>query len=183
MLALRRLAPATLRSLHTSAPARKAKAVEVDESDDFAEDLFDEAQVEAASGNRGARRAALSDSILNRTSLRVGDLRKVVQLSDSVEDLEQLGTVLQSWRAQGKKVTDQTAVEIVGEWGVGWGGGNACRLACSRSARPVGDLLTPQAGVSALDSRSSRTSTWWTRCSVSFVRAGPADSRRYPDAP
>ncbi|WOO85514.1 uncharacterized protein LOC62_07G009013 [Vanrija pseudolonga] len=116
MLALRRLAPATLRSLHTSAPAaKKAKAVEFEEEDfDDAGDLFDGAQVEAASGDRGARRAALSDSILNRTSVRIGDLRKVVQLSDSVEDLQQLGTVLKSWRAQGKKVTDQTAVEIVG---------------------------------------------------------------------
>lgn len=101
----------------TLAAAKKAKAAAVEfEEDDFAsDDLFDEAQVEAASSGRGARRSALSDSILNRTSVRIGDLRKVVQLSDSVEDLQQLGTVLQSWRAQGKKVTDQTAVEIVGE--------------------------------------------------------------------
>ncbi|KAL1405494.1 hypothetical protein Q8F55_009130 [Vanrija albida] len=114
MLALRRLAPATLRSLHTSAPAaKKAKAAAIE--DDFdGDDLFDDAQVEAATGGRAARRAALSASILGRTSVRVGDLRKVVQLSDSVEDLQQLGSVLKSWRAQGRKVTDQTAVELVG---------------------------------------------------------------------
>lgn len=49
------------------------------------------------------------------SALRVGMLRKVVQLSDTPEELEELRGVLRGWRVLGGKVTGQTAKEIVGE--------------------------------------------------------------------
>lgn len=50
-------------------------------------------------------------------AMRVGSLRKVVQLSDSAEEVEELRGVLRTWRVLGGKVTKQTAQEIVGTFG------------------------------------------------------------------
>lgn len=50
------------------------------------------------------------------TELRVGSLRKVVQLSDTPEEIEELRGVFRTWRVLGGKVTKQTAQELVGEF-------------------------------------------------------------------
>lgn len=106
----------------TNSPvARRAKPSEsVEVEDDAADDLFDDLDAVAASSSssvdRAQRRALIVDNILNKNIERVGELRKVAQLSDTPADLEGLGAVLKSWRVAGKKVTEQTAKEIVGEW-------------------------------------------------------------------
>lgn len=81
------------------------------------DDLFDDStEVVETSGDRSVARAQLSQEIFRRTpNLKVGTLRKVVQLSDTPEDLEQLGQVLREWRVSGQRVTNQTAEELVGE--------------------------------------------------------------------
>ncbi|BEI83872.1 hypothetical protein CcaverHIS002_0404760 [Cutaneotrichosporon cavernicola] len=119
MLALRRLLPAT-RSLHSSAIAWKGKAAAADEDVDM-DDLFDDSVADLPSsggGDRSARRAEFIGRIMNpthgREEHRAGNLRKVVQLSDSPEQLEELGRVIQQWRVNGYGVSKQTSAEIVG---------------------------------------------------------------------
>ncbi|KLT41739.1 hypothetical protein CC85DRAFT_286143 [Cutaneotrichosporon oleaginosum] len=116
MLALRRLLPAT-RSLHSSAVAWKGKAAEEVDMDD----LFDDSVAELPSssgGDRSARRADYVSRIMHpthgREEHRAGNLRKVVQLSDTPEELEELGRVIQQWRVNGYAVSKQTSTEIVG---------------------------------------------------------------------
>ncbi|GMK59387.1 hypothetical protein CspeluHIS016_0704020 [Cutaneotrichosporon spelunceum] len=122
MLALRRLLPAT-RSLHSSAVAWKGKAAAADEDADMGmdDDLFDDSVADLPSsggGDRSARRTELMGYIMNpthgREEHRAGNLRKVVQFSDTPADLEELGRVIQQWRINGYAVSKQTSTEIVG---------------------------------------------------------------------
>lgn len=136
MLALRRLVPAT-RSLHTTATGRsqlsqtrlrspltsvykKGKAAALEEEADLDDDLFDDSVSELPSGggDRAQRRADLIARIMNpshsREEHRAGNLRKVVQLSDTPEQLEEVGRVIQQWRVNGYQVSKQTSTEIVG---------------------------------------------------------------------
>lgn len=100
-------------------PAWKGKAAAADEDVDM-DDLFDDsvAELPTGGGDRAARRAEYIGRIMNpshgREEHRAGNLRKVVQLSDSPEELEQLGGVIQQWRVNGYAVSKQTSTEIVG---------------------------------------------------------------------
>lgn len=147
MLALRRLVPLS-RSLHTSSsgeifpsqltPAlRKAKAPVDDESMELDDELFDGTAepVAETTNERSTKRALIMQEIFRRTpGLRVGALRKVVQLSDTPADLEELARVLREWRVSGRRVTRQTGEELVGEY-------IAC---CPTDTRPM--LEPPEAG-------------------------------------
>ncbi len=84
------------------------------------DDLFDDsvAELPTGGGDRSARRAEFIARIMNpthgREEHRAGNLRKVVQLSDTPEELEELGRVIQQWRVNGYGVSKQTSTEIVG---------------------------------------------------------------------
>ncbi|EJT50014.1 hypothetical protein A1Q1_00855 [Trichosporon asahii var. asahii CBS 2479] len=117
MLALRRLVPVT-RSFHTSAIAyRKQKAAAPAEEVSFDDDLFagaSEEVVSEGSGDRADRRREYINNITDGTVERAGELRKVIQLSDNEAQLEELDRVLRAWRVLGRKVSNQTAKELVG---------------------------------------------------------------------
>jgi hypothetical protein len=99
--------------------AWKGKAAAADEDADM-DDLFDDsvAELPTGGGDRSARRADFIARIMNpthgREEHRAGNLRKVVQLSDTPEELEELGRVIQQWRVNGYGVSKQTSTEIVG---------------------------------------------------------------------
>lgn len=118
----------------TFAALKKRRTVEVEEDVDSAEAedeaLFDDDAGVTAPGtivDRKTQRENIKSSILAAVavkgkerrvagaSLPIGSLRKVAQLSESAEDVEELRGVLRTWRVLGKKVTTQTAVEIIGE--------------------------------------------------------------------
>lgn len=97
-----------------------AKRAKVQEQEDFEEvelddDLFSTAGGSVGSSSRAEQRAEHVAAVLGRTAERVGTLRKVVQLSDSAADLEQLDSVLRAWRVAKHRVTNQTGQELVGE--------------------------------------------------------------------
>ncbi|KAI9636230.1 uncharacterized protein MKK02DRAFT_44934 [Dioszegia hungarica] len=126
--------PNVVRTFQTTRPAlKKRRTVEVEEDVDSAEAedeaLFDDDAGVTAPGtivDRKTQRENIKSSILAAVavkgkerrvagaSLPIGSLRKVAQLSESAEDVEELRGVLRTWRVLGKKVTTQTAVEIIG---------------------------------------------------------------------
>lgn len=102
---------------------RKAKADAESEDIEFSDDLFDTAESEVAegSGERAVFRSELRQEIFERDpQTRIGTLRKVVQLSDTPKDLEDLERILKEWRMSGRHVTSQTAEELVGECTLCW---------------------------------------------------------------
>lgn len=90
----------------------------MDEGASFDDDLFSEATETASedSGDRAIKRREYVNRITNGNVERIGELRKVVQLSENEEQLEELDHVLRAWRVLGRKVTDQTARELLGEF-------------------------------------------------------------------
>ncbi|KAL7419345.1 hypothetical protein Q5752_006183 [Cryptotrichosporon argae] len=123
---------APVRHLHASAPSMRkpkpvADAVGADSDLDLeADDLFSSADsAPSSSGSRADRRASLARSILSAARLptaprraaaahaRVGELRKVVQLTQAGE-ADELRAVIKAWRVSGRRVTVKTAEEIVG---------------------------------------------------------------------
>lgn len=92
------------------------------------EDLFGSAGSDAAlnPSDRAAQRTEMVRQIVQTSRLyprerkqeapaiRKGTLRKVVQRSESAEELEGLKDVLRAWRVLGKNVTEMAANEIIG---------------------------------------------------------------------
>jgi hypothetical protein len=79
------------------------------------DDLFSGAEAsETSSSGRGALRAQYANAILAKNITRVGELRKVISLSEAA-DMEGLDEILRAWRLAGQRVTTQTATELVGE--------------------------------------------------------------------
>lgn len=68
------------------------------------------------SGDRAERRREFINNITNGTVEKTGELRKVIQLSDNEAQLEELDRVLRAWRVLGRKVSNQTAKELVGKF-------------------------------------------------------------------
>lgn len=98
---------------------RKQKAAAPSEEASFDDDLFAGATEEVVSqgtGDRADRRREFINNITEGTVQRTGELRKVIQLSDNEAQLEELDRVLRAWRMLGRKVSNQTAKELVGEY-------------------------------------------------------------------
>lgn len=92
------------------------------------DDLFAGASEEVVgegSGERAERRREFINNITEGNVEKAGELRKVIQLSDNEAQLEELDRVLRAWRVLGRKVSNQTAKELVGEF-------------CQRKAEPLG---------------------------------------------
>lgn len=94
------------------------------------EDLFGGAASDAAlsPSDRAAQRTEMVRQIAQTSRLyprerkqeapaiRKGTLRKIVQRSESAEELEGLKDVLRAWRVLGKNVTEMAANEIIGKF-------------------------------------------------------------------
>lgn len=97
---------------------RKPKAAPTEEFS-FDDDLFagaSEEVVSEGSGDRADRRREFINNITEGNVEKAGELRKVIQLSDNEAQLEELDRVLRAWRVLGRKVSNQTAKELVGEF-------------------------------------------------------------------
>ncbi|KAK4689902.1 hypothetical protein P7C73_g212, partial [Tremellales sp. Uapishka_1] len=123
----------TLISALVSKKARPSQSVveDVEEYEDESEDLFDSAPSASTSSAATSSKSTVRTTLLTRiadlsrlpalerksrlSETRVGDLRKIVSLYGSNEDLDELKSVLRTWRVLGRKVTSQTAEEIVGK--------------------------------------------------------------------
>ena len=111
--------------------SRRVRGATASSQDDEHEaDLFSTTEFQppvSDQSNRSERRLELIRTISRASSLpnaekkrtvsitRIGTLRKVVQLCDTAEELNDLRGALRGWRVMGIKVTGKTAEEIIGE--------------------------------------------------------------------
>ena len=110
--------------------SRKSRSIpDPSDAEDTEDDLFPASDTPSTSANtsdRSARRheliqiisaASILPSLERRRAMsntRVGTLRKIVQFSDTPEELEEIRGALRGWRVMGMRVTAKTAEEIVG---------------------------------------------------------------------
>lgn len=128
------MSPRSLTSLNPTDQShpvsRKGRSASAAPQDDDDDDLFADtgsSPTSADTSDHSARRQEVLQKISTISSLpnrekkreassfRVGSLRKMVQLCDKPEELDELRRALRGWRVMGMRVTPKTAEEIAGE--------------------------------------------------------------------